>query len=336
MKTRQVYFEDKLRVNLREADISPKPDEVLIKTHKSSICGTDKNFYLGWLPNKVRVEEYEADYEAGHEYPRPVGHEGAGYIVETGSAVSGFKVGDLVMSFGMFNTMADYFVAPLGPYGHAILKAPEGLSPDEASLGEPTACAIYAGMQSGVELGDNVLVVGAGFAGQVIAQTVRRMGAGKVFVSDIVPEKLTLAKKLSADRVIDPNKEDVVEVIKQETKGKGCDVVIEAAGNQFSIQTCTDSVKHGGILGLYSWVLQPVNLIIDRWHNDGLDIRTLAVMHRIKHDSVWYQRKALDNVRNGMIDIKSLMTHTFKLGDIQAAFDCVVNDVTACKVMLEP
>jgi len=336
MKTRQVYFNDKMKIDLRTADINPKPDEVLIRTHKSSICGTDKNFYLGWLPNKVRVEEYEADHEAGSTYPRPVGHEGAGYIEELGSAVSGFKVGDLVMSFGMYTTMADYFCAPLLPYGHAILKAPEGLSPDEASLGEPTACAIYAGMQSGVELGDTVLVVGAGFAGQVIAQTVRRMGARKVIVSDIVPEKLELAKKLSADRVIDPNVEDVVEVVKEETKGKGCDVVIEVAGVQEAIQTCTDSVKHGGILGLYSWVLQPVNLIIDRWHNDGLDIRTLAVMHRIKHDSVWYQLKALDNVANGMIDIKSLITHTFKLGDIQAAFDCAVHDVKACKIMLEP
>ena len=336
MKTRQVYFEDKMVVGLRENDIYPNSNEVLIKTHKSSICGTDKNFFLGWLPNQVRVEAYQADRESGDTYPRAVGHEGAGYVVEVGSGVSGFKVGDLVMSFSMYNTMADYFIASTEPYGHSILKAPEGLSADEASLGEPTACAIYAGMSSGVELGDTVLVVGAGFAGQVIAQTVRRMGAKKVIVSDIVPEKLELARKLSADRVVDPNKEDVVEVVKEETKGKGCDVVIEAAGNQEAIQVCTDSVKHGGILGLYSWVLQPVNLIIDRWHNDGLDLRTLAVMHRIKHDSVWYQLKALDNVANGMIDIKSLITHTFKLEDIEAAFKCVVNDVTACKIMIEP
>lgn len=335
MKTRQVYFEDKNVVSLREVDIEPKANEVLVKTHMSSICGTDKNHLLGFLPNATRVEPYHKDcYSTEAPYPRPVGHEGAGTIVAVGSAVDEFKVGDQVMSFGGFITMSDYFVAPVQPRGYSITKVPEGLDMDEASLGEPAACAIYAGMESGVMLGDTVLVVGAGFAGQVIAQVVRQMGARKVIVSDIVPEKLTLARKLGADITVDARSEDVVGTVLDHTHGKGADVVIEVAGTQEAIQTCTDSVKHGGIMGLYSWVLHPVNLLIDRWHNDGFDIRTLAVMHRIKHDKDWYQLKALSNVANGKVDIKSLMTHVFDLGDAKKAFDCAVNDPTACKVML--
>ena len=66
----------------------------------------------------------------------------------------------------------------------------------------------------------------------------------------------------------------------------------------------------------------------------GLDIRTLAVMHRIRHDMEWYQLKALSNVVNGKVDIKSLMTHEFPLSKAKEAFDCAINDPTACKVML--
>ena len=335
MRTRQVYFEDKNVVSLREADLKIRPNEVLVKTHMSSICGTDKNHLLGFLPNATRVDAYHRDcYSTEAPYPRPVGHEGAGTIVEVGSAVDRFKVGDKVMSFGGYITMSDYFVAPVEPRGHSVLKVPEGLSMDEASLGEPTACAVYAGMESGVMLGDTVLVAGAGFAGQAIAQVVRHLGAAKVIVSDIVPGKLALAKKLGADLTVNALDTDVVGVVLDETHGKGADVVIEVAGTQEAVQTCTDAVKHGGIMGLYSWVLHPVNLVIDRWHNDGLDIRTLAVMHRIRHDMEWYQLKALSNVVNGKVDIKSLMTHEFPLSKAKEAFDCAINDPTACKVML--
>ena len=337
MKTRMTYFEEKNLVRLREQELVLTPDQLLVKTHMASICGTDKNHLQGFLPNEIRVAPYHKDaYTSTTPYPRPVGHEGAGIVVEVGSSVDGFKVGDQVMSFRGNITMADYFLAPVQPPGESVLKVPEGLSMDEASLGEPAACAIYAGMESGVMLGDVVLVAGAGFAGQIIAQTVKQMGAGIVIVSDIVDGKLELAKKLGADVVANPLKGDLVEVVLSHTGGKGADVAIEAAGTESAIQLCTDAVKHGGIIGLYSWVLHPINLLIDRWHNDGFDIRTLAVMHRIKHDKEWYQLKALSNIVNGKIDIKTLMTHTFPLADVDKAFDCAINEPTACKVMLKP
>lgn len=337
MKTRQVFFEEKNVVRLREVDLTPKPNEVLVKTHMASICGTDKNHLQGFLPGALRVRPYHEDaYTTAAPYPRPVGHEGAGTIVETGSAVDGFRPGEQVMSFGGYVTMADYFVAPVFPQGESVTKVPQGMSLDDASLGEPAACAIYAGMESGVMLGDTVLVAGAGFAGQIIAQVVKQMGAAKVIVSDIADGKLALAKRLGADITINAEKEDVVGIVAEVTGGAGADVCIEAAGTEGAIQTCTDAVKHGGILGLYSWVLHPVNLIIDRWHNDGLDIRTLAVMHRIKHDKDWYQLKALSNVVNGKINLRPLVTHTFELADVEKAFDTALNDPEACKVMLKP
>lgn len=336
MKTRVVVTKRPNELVLEECDIRPGDNEVLVKTYMSSICGTDKNYSEGKMPREVLVEQVAGNNEAHHSYPLKMGHEAAGEIVEVGKNVTGFKVGDKVMSFGWYNTMADYFVAPVVSNGYGVVKVPGGMSMEAASLGEPTACAIYAGMQSGVELGDTVVVVGVGFAGQVITQVVKRMGAAKVICVDIVDGKLELAKKMGADIVLNPDKDDVVAKVLEETNNQGADVVIEVAGNDTAIQLCSDVLKHGGIMGLYSWVLEPAKLFINRWHNDGFDIRTLALMHRIKLDRLWWIEKTLQNVANGLVQIDPLISHVFDLKDAVKAFDVACNDPSACKVMLKP
>lgn len=334
MKTRVVVTRRPNEVVVEECEVRPGDNEVLVKTYMSSICGTDKNYSEGKMPREVLVEQVSGNNEAHHKYPLKMGHEAAGEIVEVGKNVTDFKVGDKVMSFGWYNTMADYFVAPVVHNGYGVVKVPDGMSMESASLGEPTACAVYAGMQSGVELGDTVVVVGVGFAGQVIAQVVKKMGAAKVICVDIVDGKLELAKKMGADIVLNSVKDDVVGTILKETNNQGADVVIEVAGNDKAIQLCSDVLKHGGIMGLYSWVLEPASLFINRWHNDGFDIRTLAIMHRIKIDRLWWIEKTLQNVANGMIKIDPLISHVFNLEDAPEAFRTACGNPDACKVML--
>lgn len=337
MKTRVVVTATPNEVVVDEIDITPKANEVLVKTHMASICGTDKNYSQGKMPRTTKIEQLAAiDTEAHYAYPLKMGHEGAGIIAEVGTGVTDFKEGDKVMSFGWYNTMADYFVAPVRHNGYGVVRVPEGMSMDAASLGEPSACAIYAGMQSGVELGDTVVIVGTGFAGQVIAQCARRMGAYKVICVDVVDSKLALAKSLGADIVLNALKDDVVETVLRETGGLGADVVIEAAGTDKAVQLCSDVLKHGGILGLYSWVLEPVQLFINRWHNDGFDIRTLAIMHRIKLDRPWWIDKTLSTVAQGLIKIDPLISHIFSLEDAKKAFATACDEPAACKVMLRP
>lgn len=335
MQSRIVVTKKPNEVVLENVDLEVGDNEVLVKTYMSSICGTDKNYSLGKMPREVLIEQAASNNEAHHAYPLKMGHEAAGEIVEVGKNVTDFKVGDKVMSFGWYNTMADYFVAPVVHNGYGVVKVPEGISMESASLGEPTACAIYAGMQSGVELGDVVVVVGVGFAGQIIAQVVKKMGAAKVICVDIIDGKLELAKKMGADIVLNASKDDVEGVVMKETNNLGADVVIEVAGNDKAIQLCSDVLKHGGIMGLYSWVLEPTSLYINRWHNDGFDIRTLALMHRIKIDRIWWIEKTLQNVANGMIHIDPLISHVFSLDNAPEAFRVSCEDPNACKVMLK-
>lgn len=115
-----------------------------------------------------------------------------------GSRVSDYKVGDQVMAFGWNNNFADYFKSK----AFQLQPVPEGLDMDIAALGEPTACAMYSGLNTGVQLGDTVVVMGGGYAGQIIAQCSKLKGAYQVIVVDVLEGKLNLAKSLGADVVI--------------------------------------------------------------------------------------------------------------------------------------
>lgn len=101
---------------------------------------------------------------------------------------------------------------------------------DIAALGEPTACAMFSGLHTGIQLGDTVVIMGGGFAGQIIAQCSRLKGAYQVIVVDVLDGKLDLAKSLGADIVINSREEDPVARVKALTGGRGADVVVEAAG----------------------------------------------------------------------------------------------------------
>ena len=324
--TRAARLNKAYDIELIERELECGEDDIIVRNHMMGICGSDKSFYRGSMPPQT------AEFRQPPEFPFLLGHESGGTVVAVGDRVSDYKVGDKVMAFGWNNNFADYFKSK----AFQLQPVPDGLDMDIAALGEPTACAMYSGLNTGVQLGDTVVIMGGGYAGQIIAQVVKKMGAAKVICVDVVDGKLNLAKKMGADIVLNPNKDDVVGTVLKETNNQGADVVIEVAGNDSAIQLCSDVLKHGGIMGLYSWVLEPAQLYINRWHNDGFDIRTLALMHRIKIDRPWWIEKTMQNVANGMIQIDSLISHVFDLADAAKAFDVACNDPDACKVMLRP
>ena len=326
IKTKAALLEAAYNIYLVDRELECGEDEVIVKNHLIGVCGSDKTFYRGQMPPKT------AEFRQEPKFPFYLGHESGGTVVEVGSKVREYKVGDKVIAFGWNNNFAEYFKAKVWE----LQPVPEGLDMDIASLGEPIACAMYSGLNSGVQLGDYVVVMGGGFAGQIIAQVARLKGAYKVIVVDILDGKLELAKKLGADVVINANKENAVERVMELTKGAGADVVVEAAGSEQSINMCTQMIKHNGKFVWYSWITQPVTLDISRWHDDGLEFLNTCLVHHTWRERYVWTPDSLKPVILGLVDIKTLITNEFPLTQIKEAFELVDKDDTAIKVILRP
>jgi 2-desacetyl-2-hydroxyethyl bacteriochlorophyllide A dehydrogenase len=326
IKTRAALLRGPYDIDLIERELVCGDDEVIVKNHLIGICGSDKSFYRGIMPEKT------SEFRQDPTFPFALGHESGGTVVEVGAKVSTHNVGDKVICFGWNNNYADYFVAK----AYELQPAPEGLEMDLVSLGEPIACGMFSGLNSGVQLGDSVVIMGAGFAGQLIAQCAKKKGASTVIVADILEGKLKLAKQLGADITVNLRKENLNEIVASMTNNEGADVVVEAAGSEESFNLASEIIRHNGKFVFYSWVTQPVTLNISRWHDDGLEfINTCLVHHTWHHRYVWTPG-TLRPIVQGQVDAKSLITHEFKLDEIAKAFEFADKDDEAVKIVLRP
>lgn len=313
-------------IELIERELVCDDDDIIVKNHLIGICGSDKSFYRGNLPPKT------AEFRQDPSFPFLLGHESGGEVVAVGDKITDYKIGDKVMAFGWNNNYADYFKSK----SFQLQPVPHNLDMDIAALGEPIACAMYSGLNSGVQLGDTVAVMGSGFAGLIIAQCAKKKGAHKVIVIDTLDGKLEIAGKLGADLVINIKKEDPIARIKDLTGGVGADVVVEAAGSEESFNIASEIIKHNGKFVFYSWVTTPVRLNISRWHDDGLEfINTCLVHHTWQQRYVWTP-ETLRPVAQGLVHIKPLITDVFPLADIKAGFEFADKDDAAIKIVFKP
>jgi L-iditol 2-dehydrogenase len=313
-------------IELIERTLKCGEDDIIVKNHLMGICGSDKSFYRGNMPPQT------AEFRQPPEFPFLLGHESGGTVVEVGSRVADYKPGDKVMAFGWNNNFAEYFKAK----SFQLQPVPFDMDMDIASLGEPISCAMFSGLHCGVQLGDTVVVMGGGFAGQIIAQCAKLKGAYKVIVVDVLQGKLDLALKLGADLVINSTELDPVKEVKTLTNGKGADVVVEAAGTEESFNMATALLKHNGKFVFYSWVTTPITLNISRWHDDGLEfINTCLVHHTWQERYVWVP-EALRPVAQGIVKIEPLINKSFSLAEIKEGFSTADKDDAAIKIVFKP
>jgi len=325
-ETRAARLNGPYDIELIQRDLVCGDDDIIVKNHLMGICGSDKNFYRGFMPPKT------AEFRQDPKFPFLLGHESGGTVVAVGSKVTDYKVGDQVIAFGWCNNYADYFMAK----SFQLQPVPHNLDMDIASLGEPLSCAMYSGMNSGVQMGDFVVVMGGGFAGQIIAQCAKVKGAHTVVVIDVLEGKLNLAKQMGADVVINSKEEDPIAKIMAMTGGVGADVVVECAGTADSFNMCSEIIKHNGKFVFYSWVTTPVTLNISRWHDDGLEfVNTCLVHHTWQQRYIWCP-DTLRPVAQGLVKVKPLITNEFALADIKAGFDMADKDDAAIKIVFRP
>ncbi|MEL7649360.1 MAG: galactitol-1-phosphate 5-dehydrogenase [Sedimentibacter sp.] len=238
------------------ADVSPKANEVKLKVRACGICGSDVHGYLGITGRRIP--------------PVIMGHEFSGEIVELGEGVNNLKPGDRVAAypldfcgscemcakgdvhlclnkraFGVLDVdgaFAEYICVP----AKVCFKLKDSVSYKVGSIMEPLAVSYRAVSHAGNLTGKNVLVVGTGTIGLLALSCVKAQNPRRIFVSDLSDSRLEIAKKMGADTVINPSKENSLDVIMDNTNNKGVDAVIEAVGVSATVKQSIDSLAFGG------------------------------------------------------------------------------------------
>lgn len=208
---------------------------------------------------------------------------------------------------------------------HLLIPLPDELSDDAGAILEPLGVAIHAVKMGHVELGADVLVVGAGPIGLLAAQVARRSGAGRVFVSEPLGHRRLSAERVGADEVWLPA--EVAAGLPAVTGGRGADVVIELAGNDDAIGTAVDAARPGArvvLAGIPSGATSSFVAATSR--RKGLTF----VMSRRMHETY---PLAIDLATHGL-DLDSLVTARYPLDHAAAAFTAAVAR-TGDKVVIE-
>ena len=302
----------------------PGDGEALVKVAAVGICGSD-------IP---RVYEHGT-----YHYPLIPGHEVSGIVAEargSGSACAGDRVTIKPLipcrrceyceigQFGQCVTydyvgsrrdggLAEYVTVPQA----SLLALPDGVGLAEAALTEPAAVALHALRRGGVAPGDTIAVLGAGPIGMMVAQWARVMGAGHVLLVDIDAQKLALADRLSLGEACDATREDPVEWVRERTRGRGPDLVVEAAGASLTFEQALRMVRPLGrvvILGnpssdvllpqsTVSQILRKQLTIAGTWNSE------------FTHLPVDEWQVVLDMQAEGRIDISAMISHRVPLRD---------------------
>jgi L-iditol 2-dehydrogenase len=222
-----------------------------------------------------------------------------------------------------------------------LIPVPDGVSLEAASMTEPAAVALHALKRAGGGLvGESVVIFGAGPIGLICAQWARVMGAARVILFDLVPQKLDMAHRLGFELAFDPRQVDPLEKVDELTGGYGAEVCIEAAGVPITLNQAIAAARVGGrvvILGNPSAdVTIPASLVSQAMRQE-LDVRGTwnSSFSAQGNNDDW--RAVLAAVASGAIDLDSLVTHRVPLDKAFAAL-VMMRDQSEffAKVLIEP
>ncbi len=244
------------RLEVRDLDATPpRPDEVSVKVAACGLCGSELETFKNHSPRR--------------QPPLVMGHEFCGVIAELGAEVRGWKKGARVVSnslvpcgrcvrcergdthlcaqrqiFGMHRpgAFAEFVNVP----ARCLIPWPENLPAEAAALAEPLANGIHVVNLTRHLPAATALVLGAGPIGLFCQQALQVLRGSRVYVADLSPERLAIAKKLGAAGVINPREQDAAKVLLAATGGEGADLVVDAVGASATKKTSLEALRPGG------------------------------------------------------------------------------------------
>jgi threonine 3-dehydrogenase len=301
-------------------------NDVLIKINQTAICGTD-----------IHIFKWDDWAQATIPVPLAIGHEFCGEIVECGSEVKGFEIGDRVSaeghitcgvcrncragrrhlcmnSVGVGVNRPGAFAEFLSVPAFNVFKLPASISDDMASILDPLGNATHTALSFDL-VGEDVLITGAGPIGIMATAIARYAGARHVVVTDINDYRLGLATEMGATRALNVTRESIDDTMQELGMEEGFDVGMEMSGNPKAFQDMLRTMHHGGKIALLG--IPPEEMSID-WNQvifKGLIIK--GVYGREMFET-WYKMSSM--LQSGL-NIDPIITHHFDIDDFQPAFE---------------
>lgn len=339
------------RLEVKEVQTpKPGPVDVLIKVEACAVCSTDVSLIDHPLPGQPPY----GSFIPGHEY--------SGTVVALGDTVDEFQVGDRVTveahlgclrcsncRIGNYTACLNYgntkkghrangfttngaFAQYVINHINTVHRIPDSVSFEEASLITNLGCVLY-GYETvgGYLVGDQVAVIGPGPLGLVAAAAAGALGAERVYLIGTRESRLRIGRQIGVDRIINIHEEDPVEVIREETKGVGVDIAVEASGSASGLDSAIRATKRMGRILMLSFAHEPLPADFEALALDNKAIYT------VRGEGWANVGRAVTLLRRQRVDLKPLITHSYPLEQIGKAFETFTGRIGgAVKVIVRP
>ena len=275
------------------------PDEVLVQVAACGVCTSELDMWEG---------------RAGsHMYPRYPGHEVSGVVADVGKDVQGLAAGDRVAVWAPGRGFAEYVVVK------SRYCFPAGDLPLDLALAEPLACAVNTVELANVSLSDDVVIVGAGFMGNLVQKLVAMQGPRRLIVADTRADALERALKLGATHVVNVKNESLPDAVKSLTDGQGADVSFEVVGAQGPLNLLGDVTRMSGKLVIVGYHQgEPRQIPLGYWN--WMAFQILNAHFREEATILRGMRIGMRLLTSGRLRLDDLVSHRFRLNQINEAF----------------
>lgn len=305
-------------LRLEERALPPLgPGDVLVKVVGCGVCATDVHL----LDGSIRL----------YDPPKVLGHEVGGIVEMVGDAVTHVRRGDAVALDTSVPCNTCFFCREGRPFNcpdrvsvaagfseynlvpaSVVHRLPAGVTPEIGALAEPLSCAMHAVDRAEIRPADTVAIVGAGAMGLLVLSVVRLAGATQVIISDLDEARRSLAESLGATRTVDPAHENIVEVARAMTEGRGVDCAFEAVGAQATIEQAFELPRIGGTLVQVSVPPATARPALPAY---TLYARELTIRGSFIRTTEF--RRAVELL--GVLDLSPLITQRYPLHEVQDA-----------------